>query len=574
MVASGFRNLAPREHARELFDPFLAFEHGDGRDRSTSPCLFLDPVVSVRKGCDLRKVGDAQNLMVTCGPLQSTSDRLGDRPTHPGIDFVEDIRGDVISRREHALDREQNAGELPSGSDATQRRKRFASVRGKQELHVIAAARTQVRERFDLHLQTCGLEVKCTELLLDGRGQALRRFGASSMELAGGEPSLVFRQTDLLLQTGQTSIDMVEAIELPPHLFGSLDQPIDVDLVFAAEALEFVQAILCAFELARIVFELRSKTGRSSGRFFAGDLGDGQLLADRCEMFGVLGTPARAFTKRRQPRRDRIVAFVEDLLGITRKLDPAMRLSHQTQPTLERIVLAGVRADAVDLLDLESQIVGTARAFGRLPTKLFELFAQLAYVAMQCSIHRSGLTEPGVGIEHVDVPRRVGQEVVLMLRTNVDELLTELTEYGLGREGTLHEAPPATGPRNVPLHDECFEFTRRKSVFFEQSFEPDGEIRRRLELSVHDRRIRPLANGLGPRLRASQERERTDDHRFAGPGFSGQDVHSSRELHRNVVEQSQTANTQIREHGKVLGLAQDPKSEDGHRRTGDRYSWM
>ena len=82
----------PREHARELGHPRVMVEDFDPR----RALILGDAHVSVGEAGDLRQVGHHHDLAIVRQLRQAKAHRQPGLTADPGVDLVEDQRGDVI----------------------------------------------------------------------------------------------------------------------------------------------------------------------------------------------------------------------------------------------------------------------------------------------------------------------------------------------------------------------------------------------------------------------------------------------------------------------------------------------
>ena len=63
MFPGGIRELGPAQHARHFLSTLLSYNKADASPDSAAALLLFDHVVMIGKSCDLRKMGDTQNLI-------------------------------------------------------------------------------------------------------------------------------------------------------------------------------------------------------------------------------------------------------------------------------------------------------------------------------------------------------------------------------------------------------------------------------------------------------------------------------------------------------------------------------
>lgn len=96
------------EHRRQLDYPTFAIKPLDSGDRPPITFALADPELGVGVSCDLRQVGDAQDLMTPGQTPQAPSDRVGATTADPRVDLIEHERRRVVSLRQDPLDGERD----------------------------------------------------------------------------------------------------------------------------------------------------------------------------------------------------------------------------------------------------------------------------------------------------------------------------------------------------------------------------------------------------------------------------------------------------------------------------------
>lgn len=88
------------EHAGEFFDSGAAFDSFKARNGAVPGEFLGDDELRVGQCGDLRKMADAEDLMMLPERTHFRTDGVRDFSAHIGVDFVEDEQRDRVLRRE------------------------------------------------------------------------------------------------------------------------------------------------------------------------------------------------------------------------------------------------------------------------------------------------------------------------------------------------------------------------------------------------------------------------------------------------------------------------------------------
>ena len=147
--------------------------------------------MSLGKGCNLRQVGDAEDLAAQGNRLKFFSDHLGNGPADAYIHLVKDQRGHAVPVRYPCLDGQHDTGKLSAGSNPSQGAYALADVRLELKLRPVHPVVVQPQPpaftlhdpagifiRLKLDVKPDLLHAQTPQLLLDGPTETLRRFPA------------------------------------------------------------------------------------------------------------------------------------------------------------------------------------------------------------------------------------------------------------------------------------------------------------------------------------------------------------------------------------------------------------
>src|SRR5699024_6557307 len=136
-------------------------------------------------GCDLRQVGDDDDLGVAGEFGQAAADLDGGLASDSGVDLVEDVGGDGLPGRADDFDGEHDAGELTAAGDPADVVGHRRVVGGEGHPHIVGA----VGGGFaggDLEGHSGLGHGQGGQLLAHGRGELIGRAGADLGEFGGG----------------------------------------------------------------------------------------------------------------------------------------------------------------------------------------------------------------------------------------------------------------------------------------------------------------------------------------------------------------------------------------------------
>ena len=409
-------------------------------------------------------------------------------------------------------------------------------------------------ERPQLDREPCGRNVQGHEHDRDRAREPVGRGDAGVVQNVGPPCAREPCPLGLDLKLGQLVLGRVEGRELVTHALHALDQFVDLAAVLATQTLELVQPLLGKIELAGADLDLVDQPRRRSGSFFTGDLCGLELLGDLAERGQALGQAPGPVEQHRQLRGDRVVALVQLRLGERREAAELMGATQHAEAPAQLLILAGLGADALELVDLKAQVVGPLQPLGLALADVGDAIGEHppgAVVAHVVGERPLGAVELGVGVEQVEVMTHIGQRVVLMLTADLEQLAADLGQRSERGEVRLDGHAAATRSPKLTLEHQALVL----------ELEPElGQPRRELladpathgELRLDARGLVTFADQLGPTSTAAQQRERVDDDRLAGPGLAGQHVHARFEFEGHVVEECEAADAQVVEHDGLV----------------------
>src|ERR1700730_4820291 len=90
MLAGSFGQLCAAQHAGYFLGALLAGDRTDAGTGTAREVLFLDHIMVIGEGCDLREMSHAEYLIGACQCFQFLADGLRGAASNAGVDFVED----------------------------------------------------------------------------------------------------------------------------------------------------------------------------------------------------------------------------------------------------------------------------------------------------------------------------------------------------------------------------------------------------------------------------------------------------------------------------------------------------
>jgi len=121
------------QHPGNLFDACFAGDLGQLGRGAIGDVLLGHDILSGGGGCDLRQMGNAEDLVRLAEAAHLRADGMGDLTAHVGIDFVKDEQGDAVLGGEGALDGEHHAGDFAAGGDQLEGLGGLARIRGEEK---------------------------------------------------------------------------------------------------------------------------------------------------------------------------------------------------------------------------------------------------------------------------------------------------------------------------------------------------------------------------------------------------------------------------------------------------------
>ena len=143
--------------------------------------LLFHQMVTVPHGCNLRQMGDADDLTASADAGHLFPDHLRHASADAGIDFVKDHCAHIVLISGNGLKGEHHARKLTTRRSAGQRLERFAGIGGDQKSHAVQSRGRIVffrliesgnRGKIDVEPRFCHTEI--LQLFLHGCAEALR----------------------------------------------------------------------------------------------------------------------------------------------------------------------------------------------------------------------------------------------------------------------------------------------------------------------------------------------------------------------------------------------------------------
>ena len=213
----------------------------------------------------------------------------------------------------------------------------------------------------------------------------------------------------------------------------------------------------------------------------------------------------------------------------------------------ECLILTELRLGTLDLLEDMTQVV---RLLAHVRLAIRELrFALLEFFEPRVRVADGDAFDIGirVGVQHVALRLGTEQRLCLVLAMQVHEQAADLAEH---TDRYRRAVDPRTGlafTQHFALQDQTSLFELNPKCG-ERGQQVPMRCRPEFEGALDDRLLRAGSDDVGRGALAEQQREGVDDHRFAGPGFAGQNVEAGLERQRDVGNDGEIADAQFGQH--------------------------
>ncbi|MFO0637298.1 MAG: hypothetical protein U0168_31115 [Nannocystaceae bacterium] len=401
-----------------------------------------------------------------------------------------------------------------------------------------------------MHLHPRLGDVQRAELGLDRGRQAGGGAAAGLVQLRRGLAAARIQLAGALAQGAQVFVGVLELLELEPHLRQLVGQLRDLDAVLAPQPFDRVQAIVGGLELAGLDLELVGEArGRPRG-LLAGELRDRELLLDCAQLLRVVAATLGAIEPVRQSARDGVVGVVQRLVGLARELGPSLGVAQQRDAAAQGLVGLGVELDRLELVDREAQVVEVSLALGRTLLQLEQRALRRDPGGVAAAVLLEHRAELGPRVEPLEVARGVGEEVVLVLAADVDQLLADLGKHCLGHEAARDGGAAAAAAGHGAVHQQALVVVERgrEAGAREHGRDALAAVRGQFERAVDLGALGALAHELGATAGAAEQRQRTHDDGLASAGLTGEHVEPTDQIERDVFEQREAADAQVQQH--------------------------
>ena len=151
MFSCDFGHLLAAGHSRKLVDPLVVADLGDPRSRAPLARFLANDKMPIREGGDLRKMGDAEHLVLGRKFRQNAPHPLSGRTADSGVDLVEDDDHIPVRTAQRILDRQKEPREFAARSDLLDRPWHFARICREEKLRSFATARAGLQPFQQMH---------------------------------------------------------------------------------------------------------------------------------------------------------------------------------------------------------------------------------------------------------------------------------------------------------------------------------------------------------------------------------------------------------------------------------------
>src|SRR5260370_247552 len=456
VAARGVRDARAAQHPRDLLDARLAREELGAHAGAARPHALGDAQVVMRARRDRRQVGHAEDLSPLRGAGELLRHHGGDPPADARVHLVEDHRGHAVGLGQHRLEREHRARELAAGRHARERAELLARVRREPELRAVEAARRDIVQGTALEgdPEHRALHPEGAQLALDLGRQALARGAATLGELVGGlgELGVQLGQEPLLLR--QDLLVTPEAVELGRRPVAECKHRLLRVAVLALEPRQRVQALVDRLEPPGLHAHGVAERPDPCERLVELDGGRVERLHGPGE--GGVEAPEVGEEPRgpMDARRRRALVVRQKRGGLADPAEQALRVLAAAPLPAQLLLLAGPEAGAIELGDLEAQLVLALRP---VPLRRARALDRLAGRPVLRDEGGDALAEVlGVGepIEQLELARGLEEPLVLVLAVDLDEVVAEPLEQRHGHRRVVDAGPIAAPARELAAHDE------------------------------------------------------------------------------------------------------------------------
>ena len=235
-------------------------------------------------------------------------------------------------------------------------------------------------------------------------------------------------------------------------------------------------------------------------------------------------------------RQRRVVPLVQRSICRRAQRCQPLRVRQPAPRRRQRLVLAGIRSDGVDLPLLELQQLDALRMLLALRPRAIQLRG-CSLPGRKRGRHFPGwCLQPAVGVEQRQVVMWIEQCLVLMLAVEVEHLPADGLQPADGRQRVVDEGPAAALRRDFPAEHDLF-------------------ARACLQRRLHHRLRRSGAHQVGRGPRAGNQAQRPEHNRLAGAGLARQHRESGLELQIQPLDDSKILDAEEPNHFRQLGAA-------------------
>ncbi len=352
--------VRPRQHPGQLGLARVALDDAHARRHPAVVLMSRHHEVAIGERRHLGEVGHHEYLTAPRQRGEPGAHRHARGPADARVDLVEDQHGRRVRLAEHALHREHHPRDLASRRDPRQRPGFVRPTGCVEELDVL---RPLVRPAIERPLPQRDVEPRA----LHGEGAGRRgevvhetrgRLPPHPREPLAGLAQARLHPGDLLLGALDRRLALVQLLELGLGAPGGLEHRRECGTVLAHEPLQRSQTGLDPLELLGLVLDAVGVRPQPHAEIVDGRERRARLLRQRVEL-GV--HPAHVLERRHglgEPVLRSALVAERVTCGVRRLFEPlTVPKARQRLPQL--LVLALLRGDGLDLLQLEAQVVRT-----------------------------------------------------------------------------------------------------------------------------------------------------------------------------------------------------------------------
>ena len=559
--AGGVGDVGAREHGREFVDAGVGFEAGERGECLAVALLFGHPQVVGGERRDLWQVGDAEHLHTAAHAAHELSHAAGHGAAHAGVDLVENDGGQVAAPGHEGFEGEHEAGDFTARGGFGQVAGGHAGIGREEEGHGVGAAGVGGGAGTEIEVDLRVGHAELDEVGAEGVGDFAGGFAAAGGELGAGGQGVGQGALEGAVGFGEMLLGVVDGVETRAEFVGhTVELGHAFDVVFALQGVEFGEPTVDALETHGVDLDTVGQALDVAEDVVDFDAGAFEPIGQGVGFRAVAGGVAQVAFGLTQEAHDVELVVAQAPCGVGQRLLDVFGVGEGLAVGFELRLFVDEEGRAVDLLELETEVVAVLAVA---PGLVFEFAQAAGGAAVGGQRGGVGVAQGGVvghEIEGVEEIILVGEEQVLVLRVDVDEVFGELAEHGEGGGGVVDEGAAFAGGGDLAADDQGgvvgFDLGG-----FEQG--PDGQTGG-VEGAFDDALAVGVPQHFGVGTVALEQTEGAEDDALAGAGFAGDDGETRAEVEVEAVDEGVVADVKVGEHGDGVGAVERAGTGGAH----------